>query len=67
MLTSDEFKILLMNYQEQIKFYSKEIRKKRAELRVLRELRKDWERKQQTLYNTELFEEYEPKLEQNIN
>lgn len=67
MLTPDEFKILAMNYEEQVRFYTREIRKKRDELRTLRELRKDWERKQRSLYNHELFEEYESKPIQATN
>lgn len=60
MLTPDEFKIMMLNYAEQVKYYDKEIRKARANLRMLRIQRKEWQRKQESLCHTELFAEYEP-------
>lgn len=60
MLTPDEFKIIMLNYAEQVKYYDKEIRKARANLRMLRIQRKEWQRKQESLCHTELSTEYEP-------
>ena len=62
MLTPDEFKIMMLNYTEQVKYYDKEIRKARANLRMLRIQRKEWQRKQESLCSNELFAEYEPEF-----
>ena len=62
MLTPDEFKIMMLNYTEQVKYYDKEIRKARANLRMLRIQRKEWQRKQESLCCNELFAEYEPEF-----
>lgn len=59
MLTPDEFKIMMLNYTEQVKYYDKEIRKARANLRMLRIQRKEWQRKQESLCCNELFAEHE--------
>lgn len=62
MLTPDEFKIMMLNYAEQVKYYDREIRKARANLRMLRIQRKEWQRKQESLCHNELFAEYEPEF-----
>lgn len=65
MLTPEEFKILSLQYAEQVQLYAKEIRKAREKLRYLRMEKRSWENKAAMLLNTELFEEYEPKVRKN--
>lgn len=64
MLTPDEFKIIMLNYAEQVKYYDKEIRKARANLRMLRLQRKEWQRKQESLLHNELSPSTNPEVEE---